>query len=159
MFFGTPQLPPTTISPVILNNILQPAPPAVISKEDCLFFEYLHHANVGEKAAVDDFTCHILRMLNFDDNNKLIATKRELTFTMCGIRVQAMADIVILDGSQYSFIVQGDKHTPVIDEPRPQLIAAAIAAFVENKGCHIFSLPQQTFLAIIMTGPSSLSLS
>ena len=105
-FFGAPQLPPTTVSPAILNNV---APPAVITKEDRLFFGYLERANVCGEAAVNDFAGHILRMLNFDDNSRSIATRRELSFTMCGTRVRARADIAVLDDYQYSLLVQADK--------------------------------------------------
>ena len=108
-FFGVPHLPPTTISPTVLNNALQPAPPAVITKEDCLFFNYLQRANIAQEASVDDFAAHILRMLNFDDNNRLIATMRQLSFTMCGTHVQAKADIAIMENTQYLLMVQEDK--------------------------------------------------
>ena len=170
-FFGAPQLPLTTVSPIILNNVLQPAPPAVISKEDRLFFTYLERANTGEEAPVDDFSGHILRMLNFDDDERSIATKRELSFTMCGTRVRAKADIAVLDNAEYSLMVQNDKvvavgsswgmsmsltnvkRTTVTDEPKPQLIAEVIAAFVENNRFRVPPLPQQTFPAITMVGP------
>ena len=108
-FFGTPHLPPTTISPVVLNNALQPAPPAVISKEDRLFFKYLDRANIGEESDVHDFAGHILRMLNFDDNDRWIASRRDMTFTMCGTRVWAKADTAVLDNVEYSLMVQEDK--------------------------------------------------
>ena len=108
-FFGVPHLPQTTVSPVVLNNAVRPAPPAVITKEERLFFQYLDRATIGEEAAVDDFAGHILRMLNFDDNDRSIATRRELSFTMCGTRVWARADIAILDGAEYSLMVREDK--------------------------------------------------
>ena len=112
-FFGVPQLPPTTVSPVILNNVQRPTPPAVISKEDRLFFQYLERANIYEEAAVDDFAGHILRMLDFDGNDRSIVTKKELSFTMCGRRVWAKADIVVLDDTEYSLMVQEDKVSAV----------------------------------------------
>jgi hypothetical protein len=86
-FFGAPQLPATTVSPVILNNLARPPPPAVVTKEERIFFEFLDRAIISEVAAVDDFATHILRMLDFDDNERSITTKREMTFTMCGTRV------------------------------------------------------------------------
>jgi hypothetical protein len=108
-FFGASQLPPTTVSPIILNNVLGPAPPAVISKEDRLFFKYLERANIGDKVPVDDFAGHILRMLSFDDDERSIVTKSKLSFTMCGTRVRAKADIAVLDDAEYSLMVQTDK--------------------------------------------------
>ena len=41
----------------------------------------------------------------------------------------------------------------VTDEPKPQLIAETIAAFVENNSRRVHPLPQQTFPAITMVGP------
>lgn len=108
-FFGTPQLPQTTVAPVILNNIERPAPTTVLSKDERLFFKYLERAILYEEAAVHDFSGHLLRMLNFDDNERSIVGKREMGFTMCGTRVWAKADIAILDDADYSFIIQEDK--------------------------------------------------
>ncbi|KAE9399338.1 hypothetical protein BT96DRAFT_858424 [Gymnopus androsaceus JB14] len=141
-FFGTPQLPATTVSPVILNNIARPPPPAVITKDERLFFEFLNRANVMEKAAVDDFTGHILRMLDFDGDERSITTKRELSFTMCGTRVRAKADLAVMFRS-----------STVIDEPILQLIAEAIAAFVENNRVMQPPLAQQIIPAMTMVGP------
>ena len=105
-FFRVPHLPPTTVFPVILDNALQPDFP--ISKDDRLFFQYLERANIGEEATVDDFVGHILRMLNFDEG-RLIASKRELSFTTCGTRVWAKADITVMDNAEYSLMMQEDK--------------------------------------------------
>ena len=107
-FFGTPQLPATTVSPVILNNLTWP-PPAVVTKEEHIFFEFLARANVLEVAAVDNFAGHVLRMLDFDGGERSIATKRELSFTMCGTRVWAKADITVMEGSTYLLMIQEDK--------------------------------------------------
>lgn len=45
------------------------------------------------------------------------------------------------------------QRTTVTDEPKPQLIAAVIAAFVENNRLRGHPLLQQTFPAITMVGP------
>ena len=108
-FFGTPQLPATTVSPVILNNLAWPPPPAVVTKEERIFFEFLACANVLEVAAMDDFAGHVFRMLDFDGGERSIATKRELSFTMCDTRVWAKADITVMEGSTYSLVIQEDK--------------------------------------------------
>ncbi|KZP08550.1 hypothetical protein FIBSPDRAFT_802949 [Athelia psychrophila] len=152
-FFGTPQLPATTVSPIILNNVARPPAPAVVTKDERIFFEFLDRANVLEKAAVDDLAGHILRMLDFDGNERSITTKRELSFTMCGTRVRATADIAITESSKYSLMVREDKRSTVVDEPVPQLVAEAIAAFVENNRLRRPTLAQQTIPAITMVGP------
>ncbi|KIJ13974.1 hypothetical protein PAXINDRAFT_100449 [Paxillus involutus ATCC 200175] len=102
-FFGVPQLPATTVSPVILNNLARPPPPAVVTKEERIFFEFLNRANISEVAAVDDFATHILRILDFDDNERSITTKREMSFTMCGARVRANALLLTYKTSTKSY--------------------------------------------------------
>ncbi|KAF9074009.1 hypothetical protein BDP27DRAFT_1215103, partial [Rhodocollybia butyracea] len=157
-FFGTPQLPAATVSPVTLNNVARPPPPAVVTKAERIFFEFLNRANLMEKAAVDDFSAHPLRILDFDDNERSITTMREMTFTMCGTRVCAKADIAVMKASKYSLIVHDDKaRNTVTDEPVPQLVAEAIATFnsniVENNRLCQVPLPQQIILGITMVGP------
>ena len=153
-FFGVPHLLPTTVSPVILNNALQPDLP--VSKDDRLFLE---RANIGEEATVDDFAGHILRMLNFDDEGRLIASKRELSLTMCGTRVcHGQRRVLAYDESELRWIVFGHaspslQRTTVTDEPKPQLVAEAIAGFVENNRLRAHPLSQKTFPAITMVGP------
>ncbi|CAA7265002.1 unnamed protein product [Cyclocybe aegerita] len=136
-FFGVPQLPPTTVSPVILNNVHRSPPPAVISKEE---------------SRTASSSSHILRMLDFDDNDRSIVTKRELSFTMCGSRVWTKADIAVLDDAEYPLMVREDKRTTVTDEPKAQLIASAIAAFVENNQLRVPPLAQRTLPAMTMVG-------
>lgn len=109
IFFGTPQLPATTVSPVILDNVARPPPPDVVTKDERIFFEFLERANIYEKAAVDDFIGHILRMVDFDGNERSIATRRELAFTMCGTYVWANPDITVLEGRKYLLMVQEER--------------------------------------------------
>jgi len=96
-----------------LENVQRPLPPTVISKEERLFFQYLERANIHDKAAVDDFTCHILRMLDFDDDDRSVVTRKEFPFTMCGSHVGVKADIVAIDGHDPPLIVQLDRVSAV----------------------------------------------
>ena len=86
-FFGNTVLPPAAISPVILNNVQMP--PGLISKDDCLFFDYLTDAERSslEESAVDDFAAHILRMLDYDDQDHRIRTRKEIPFIMSGCHI------------------------------------------------------------------------
>ena len=45
------------------------------------------------------------------------------------------------------------QRTTVTDEPKPQLVAEAIAGFVENNRLRAHPLSQKTFPAITMVGP------
>jgi hypothetical protein len=65
-FFGNASLPPPSVSPVILNHIRMPAGP--LAKTDWQFFQYLRHASTR----VDDFAAFILRLLGYDDSERLI---------------------------------------------------------------------------------------
>src|SRR6266542_500445 len=73
-FFGNTVLPPAAISPAILNNVQMP--PGPILKDDRLFFEYLMDTekSSSEESAVDDFVAHILRMLDYDNQDCRIRT-------------------------------------------------------------------------------------
>ena len=76
---------------------------------------------------------------------------------MCGTRLWAKPGITILYNQQYTLLVQGDKvsccwtflghvlihlqYSTVTEEPTAQVIAEAIAAFVENNGLRLPRLP------------------
>lgn len=109
-FFGNTELPPSTVSPAILNNAQMP--PGTISKEDRLFFEYLSDVERSsqEGSAVDDFPAHILRMLDYDNQDRgMIKTRKTIPFTMSGCRVDAKTDVCVMDHADYRLLVQEDK--------------------------------------------------
>ena len=110
-FFNVAQLPPTNVSPVILNNVDAPPPPAVLTKDEYLFFTYLERAENALECCVDDLAGHILRMLDFDDvvHRRSLAIKKELSFTMCGETVYAKPDYTVMDHDNYALLVQEDK--------------------------------------------------
>lgn len=125
-FFGTSQLPVTSVSPVILNNDVEPLPPTVLSKDERLFFRYLHRAVVENEASVDDWAGHVLRILDYDGGDREIATKRELSFTMCGEWKWAKPDFVVLSGGQRTLLVQEDKVSS-FDQSPPFLTFVGLA--------------------------------
>ena len=108
-FFGNTVLPPAAISPAILNNVQMP--PGPISKDDRLFFEYLIDAerSSSEESAVDDFTVHILRTLDYDNQDRRIRTRKKIPFIMSGCRVDVKTDVCVMDRTDYLLLVQEDK--------------------------------------------------
>jgi hypothetical protein len=118
-FFGIPNLPQTTVSPVILNNLEEPiggpGPPLLKSELD--FFSYLEDAMAippAEESFVDDFAAFILRLMNYNDGRRLIHLWKALGFEMCGQRVDAKTDVCITErspttGVRYLLLVQEDK--------------------------------------------------
>ncbi|KAG6843737.1 hypothetical protein H0H87_001079, partial [Tephrocybe sp. NHM501043] len=131
-FFNTTQLPVAQVSETILNNEEQPNPP--LPKEDRLFFRYLGLVEKPQspESHVDDFAAFILRILNYDDQDRIICQRPELSFTMAGQRVDAKSDLCVKDENDYLLLVQEDKRSGSLDDPEPQLIAEAVAAFYQN---------------------------
>ena len=117
-FFGNTVLPLATISSAILNNAQMPLGP--ISKDDRLFFEYLMDAekSSSEESAVDDFAAHILRTLDYDDQDHRIRTRtwKEIPFIMSGCRIDAKTDVCVMDRADY-LLVQEDKVSGFVSIP------------------------------------------
>lgn len=108
-FFGITELPAVPVSPTILNNLRAPDGP--LSKSDRHFFQYLRAAEQAsfEESAVDDFTAFILRMLDYDDDDRVIRLRKEISFYMAGERVDATADVCVMNDSDYLLLIQEDK--------------------------------------------------
>lgn len=106
-FFGISELPQPTVSSesVIFNNAEMPPSPVVVSKDERLFFHYLKSLSFYGNTAVRDFTAHLLKMLNFDDNNKAIVSGREYVLEMSGTTVPAMADLYVVDYADYPLVL------------------------------------------------------
>jgi hypothetical protein len=105
-FFGNANLPLPSVSPVILNHVRMSAGP--LTKTDWQFFQYLRHASTGEEARVDDFAPFILRLLGYDDSERLIIQRPELPFIMSGERVSTKPDICVTTARDYVPLVQED---------------------------------------------------
>ncbi|KIJ31389.1 hypothetical protein M422DRAFT_185989 [Sphaerobolus stellatus SS14] len=134
-FFGDPNLPASTIDPIILNN-LDP-PPGPVAKSTRLFFRYLKDAmerfpqGALTESAVDSFAAYLLGLLDYDEPDRVVHQRLEIGFVMCGSRVDAKPDVCVMD-ENYLLLVQEDKRRASVDDPESQLIAEAIAAFYEN---------------------------
>jgi hypothetical protein len=80
-FFNTVRLPAPNVSPVILTN--EARPQGILPKGDRLFFHYMRDAAKGEESSVDDFAAFILGMFNYDEPDRVIHNRKELSFVMC----------------------------------------------------------------------------
>ena len=109
-FFNMAQLPDPLVSPVILTNESRPQGP--LAKRDRLFFQYLKDAVKGEESYVDDFAAFILAMFEYDEPERVIHQRKEVSFVMCGMMVYAKPDICVMSESEYLLLVQGDKVCP-----------------------------------------------
>ncbi|KAL0954811.1 hypothetical protein HGRIS_014921 [Hohenbuehelia grisea] len=167
-FFGIDQLPPPGISTVILDNQTLPdglrnLPKTHPGRKDFNFFALLSDIvslGPGQESSVDDFARFLLEMMDFDEGSRVLHTRRELHFTMCGQRVDAKTDVCLMqlvsNTLLYILLIQEDKRHISSDDPEAQLIVDACAAFVENnKVRELAMLPRletMTFPGITMIG-------
>lgn len=112
-FFGSPNLPQITVSPAILDNLEEPVG---LSKADMDFFAYMDDAmsiSPGVESFVDDFTAFLLKMMSYDEGRRVVHLRKEMEFEMCGQRVDAKADVCVMErsgmGAKYLLVVQEDK--------------------------------------------------
>ncbi|TFK38810.1 hypothetical protein BDQ12DRAFT_712739 [Crucibulum laeve] len=165
-FFGQQELPiPQNISPIIWNNVA--APPGIqLSKVEQHFFAYLEDAMrmpPGEESLVDDFAVFLLSMLDYDNGYRVVHTRKEMSFYMCGSRVDAKADVTVIERRgplfQYILLVQEDKRYQSGEDPEPQVIAEAIAAFHQNNrtrdSINLPPLESHIFPAITLVGTAA----
>jgi len=153
-FFNTVQLPAPNVSPVILTN--EARPQGILPKGDRLYIHYLRDGGKGEEASVDDFAAFILGMFNYDEPDRIIHNRKELSFVMCGAVVDARPDVCVMSESEYLLLVQEDKRGTNRTDPEPQLVAEAIAAFYQNnlrrKSAGLDMLDSQIIPGITMVG-------
>ncbi|KAL0955382.1 hypothetical protein HGRIS_001630 [Hohenbuehelia grisea] len=153
-FFETASLPDPRVSSSILNNAFLPDGPT--TKSDRLFFKYLKDAMRGEESCVDDFAHFLLSMFDYDEPDRVIHQRKELSFIMHGSVVYAKPDVCVMDDTDFLLLVQEDKRRISTIDAAPQLIAEAIAAFSSNNYRRINSglapLQSHVFPGIIMIG-------
>ncbi|KAE9383612.1 hypothetical protein BT96DRAFT_1031658 [Gymnopus androsaceus JB14] len=94
-FFGVKELPAIQISPWFLSDEMKPKPLSGLNK-DRFFFDYLFCALTEDKAAVNNFAQFILRLLDYDSEDRIIRSRMVLNFTMCGKTVRAKPDISVI---------------------------------------------------------------
>ncbi|KAF9479487.1 hypothetical protein BDN70DRAFT_834440 [Pholiota conissans] len=135
VFFGSTELPAVSanISATILNNL--DMPDGNLSKTDRHFFQYLKAAeqSSSKESAVCDFAAFILGMLDYDDEDRYIRTRKEISFDMAGQRVDAKANMCVMNNLDYLLLIQEEDECQYFsDDLEPQLIAATIAAYYQN---------------------------
>ncbi|KAJ7130293.1 hypothetical protein C8R44DRAFT_872111 [Mycena epipterygia] len=154
-FFGA-ALPAPTVAPILLDN--RTRPPGQISKENRLFFRYLRDATsrlpLGPltESVVGAFAAFLLKMLDYDEPERVVHQRLEIGFVMCGQKVDATPSVVIMDDEDYILLVQ-ERHSL---DAEPQLIAEAVAAFYENNrrrtDVGLTPVTSKVFAGIVMAG-------
>jgi hypothetical protein len=107
-FFNTAELPPPTVSATILNNMDKPDGPFM--KDDRLFFQYMRLVENprSSESRVDDFSAFILRILNYDNEDRVICQRTEISFPMAGQRIDAKTNVCLMDELELILLVQED---------------------------------------------------
>jgi len=104
-FFNTVDLPETSVSETILNNLQEPAGP--LSKIERKFFQLMADVEYpcAEVAAVNDFAVFLLSLLDYDHDDRRLHTDKEMTFYMAGQHVGAKADVVLMDTERFLLLI------------------------------------------------------
>jgi len=132
-FFGVAQLPaPVTTPEEIL--VVDDAN-ATTSDEGYVLLRTLDIAMSpppNEESAVDDFAVALLRACGYIRRGRVVRTRKDINFLVCGENRHAKTDVCILDDNEILLLVQEDKRHMDSSNPEAQLIAEAIAAFDSN---------------------------
>ncbi|RDB15209.1 hypothetical protein Hypma_004706 [Hypsizygus marmoreus] len=125
--------PPVTVSDVILNNEELPEDNANCTKADRQFFYLMGDATMpGEESFVEDFLVFLLDLVDYNCGTRVVHTRCELEFNMCGETVDAKPDVGVFDGPGISgtcvLLAKVDKSGTISEA---MLIAEAIAAFTD----------------------------
>jgi hypothetical protein len=174
VFFGDPELPQPSISPTILAKLQMPDGDILDDERD--FFLHLSSVENGfEDSAVDDFAALLLRLMKYNSGRqRLIRSRKEISFIMAGHRVDTKTDVCVIEDGLFILLVQEDKVNfcqlvesnflmssqrqgqGYLHDIEPQLVAGAIAAFHQNNGNRrLAGLPKLTYKrmpGIVMIG-------
>ncbi|KAH8978016.1 hypothetical protein EDB92DRAFT_1937702 [Lactarius akahatsu] len=85
-----------------------------------------------QEAAVVKFSAQLLRGLEYDDDDSIVFIRRAIPFLTCGENSVAQIDVCIMDDNEILLLLQEDKILTSMEDPEPQIIAEAIAAFALN---------------------------
>jgi hypothetical protein len=158
-FFEVPELPQPVISPDVLT-----AEDPNDSADDNVY-ELLRTMDLAmsvapaEESAVDDFAMLLFRALGYTRRGRVLRSRKDISFVVCGEWKHAKTDVCILDDFQILLLVQEDKRHLEATDPEPQLIAEAIAAFSANnqtrkQALGMAPLTSKVMAGITMTGTS-----
>jgi hypothetical protein len=154
-FFGQPDLPVPAVNPQLLNGFSA----ADMTDESCFhvakYIDFVMDPVQREESAVDDFVMELLKVTGYRGRTRFLHSRKNIPFFICGMRSHSKTDVCVVDDNfEIILLVHGDKS---LGDPRPSLIAQAIAAVQTNNTRRetVLNLPplQYKMMAgIIMTG-------
>jgi hypothetical protein len=116
----------------------------------------------GEESAVADFAMELLKATGHDSRDRFLRTRKDIPLFLCGTWSRAKATVYLTDNNEIILLVQEDKQHLERGNPRPQLIAEAIAAAqtkntVRETVLNLAPLEYKLIAGITMTGTSPTS--
>ena len=152
-FFGQP-LPNPPVHPDLLNYL---SADDQTDDEAFILLRLMELAMVprpSQESATADFAAHLLKILGYAPRPRVIRTRNDIPFLICGEYRKAQTDVCILsrDGILINLLVQEDKRHFGIMEPLPRLVAEAIAAFQDNNATRARVLRQPPIASKVMAG-------
>jgi hypothetical protein len=160
-FFGQPELPQPVVHPELLTT--HSVTDTIMADDESFHvLKYMDLAmNIvpGEESAVDDFAMQLLRAIGYRSRGRFLRSRKDIPLFICGVWTHAKTDVCVMDQDDILLLVQEDKRHLEVGDPRPQLIAEAIAAVQMNniKRETVLGLPPLEFrqmAGITMIGTS-----
>ncbi|KAJ6576507.1 hypothetical protein DFH09DRAFT_362087 [Mycena vulgaris] len=159
-FFQIPSLPPPAVKhPAVLTL------PGPATATDSSVYQFLRAMDLAMlpvdagESAVDDFAVLLLQELGYVPVGRVLRTRKDIPFVICGEHRHAKMDVCIIDDVGILLLVQEDKRHADGGNPVPQLVAKAIAAFHTNNVTReqtfgVPPLPSKVVPGITMKGTS-----
>ena len=158
-FFETNDFPDPT-EPSMLGFMAHESREMATDKNTKQLLHYLDLAiypKAGLESAVDNFAAQLLRGLEYDDNDRTVFIQQAIPFLICGETSVAQTDVCVMDKDEILLLLQEGKRLTSMNDPEPQVIAEAVAAFAINNMTRERRLNLQprdsiTFPALTMVG-------
>lgn len=130
-FFGTIELPDPSLAGFMTSETRQDATDKK-TKQLLHYLDLAMHPKVGQEAAIVNFAAELLKYLEYDDENRIVFIRHAIPFLTCAENLVAQTDICIIDDDGILLLLQEDKRLTSMENPEPQVIAEALAAFALN---------------------------
>lgn len=158
-FFDQPVSPQLALNQKLLTNL---GAEEMVDEEDYKLVRYMDLAMnpiPGEESAVTDFAMRLLRAIGYENRYRDLRSRKSIPLFICGMWMYAKTDICTMDQNEILLVVQEDKRHMEPGDPKPLVIAEAIAAFQSNNTSRrdIMGLPpleSKDVAGITMTGTS-----
>ena len=159
-FFGQADLPAPPHYPDLLNKLTADEMSDDESYQVIRYIDLVMDPVPGEKSAVDNFAIQLLRVMGYLGRalGGNLRSRKDIPLFICGGWRHAKTDVCVMDRTGHLLLVQKDKrHLEVVD-PKPQLVAKAIAAVQSNNRTRdllgLDPLDIKVMAGITMTGTS-----